>query len=87
MHGFVREGHRDLGAREVAHAVFARRSSGAVLTADLVVVGEGPELDPVGGGAGGQRFGRQCAVGDHGVAVKIGIENGGHPAILGGLEY
>jgi hypothetical protein len=87
VHGFVREGHRDLGAGEIAHAVGAGRGGGAVLAADFVVVGEGPELDPVGGRARGQRFGRQCAVGDHGVAVKIGIENGGHPAILWGLEY
>ena len=56
---------------------------GAVLAADLVVVGQRPQVDAIAGGAHGEFFGRQCAVGHHGVAVQVGIENGGHRSILG----
>ena len=58
----------------------------AVLAADLVVVGQGPEFDTVGRGALGERFGRQGAVGDDGVAVEIGVEDGGHASILFRIE-
>ena len=48
------EGHRDFGAGEVLHAVRPGRRGGALLAADLVVVGQRPELDAIGGRAGGQ---------------------------------
>jgi hypothetical protein len=47
----------DFGAREVGHALAAGRGGGAVLAADFVVVGQGPQLHPVGLGARGQVFG------------------------------
>ena len=48
----------------------------------LVVVGQGPELDAIGGRAGGQLLRGQGAVGNDGVTVQVGIENG-HRPILG----
>ena len=83
VHRLAGEGDRDLGAGEVLHAVRPRRGGGAVLAADLVVVGQRPELDAVGGGARGQRFGRQRAVGHHGVAMQVGVQDRGHGSILG----
>ena len=73
VHGGVGEGHRDLGAVEVGQAGRARRVARALLAAELVVVGQRPELDAVGLRARGERLGLERAVGDGGVAVQIGV--------------
>jgi hypothetical protein len=86
VHRLAGKGHRDLGAGQVANPIGARRGGCAVLAAHLVVIGERPQLDPVGRRTRGQFFGRQGAVGDHGMAVQIGVEDGGHIVILLGLE-
>jgi hypothetical protein len=31
----------------------------------------------------GKRFRGECAVRNYGVAVEVGVQNGGHPRILG----
>jgi hypothetical protein len=59
VHGGVGKADGDFRAREVSHALAAGGGGGAVLAADLVVVGQGPQLDPVGLGARGQFLGRQ----------------------------
>ena len=68
---------------QVAHAAGFGSGSGACLAADFIVVGQGPEFDAIVFGPLGQGFGCQGAVGDHGVAVQVGVEDGGHPGILG----
>ena len=82
VHRLAGEGDRDLGAGEVLHAVRARGRGGAVLAADLVVVGQRPQFDAVGGGARGQLFGRQGAVGHHGVAMQVGVQLRVHARIV-----
>ena len=68
-----------------------RGVAGALLAADLVVVGQRPQLDAVGRGACGEGFGFERAVGDGRVAVQVGIGQmttavarggGGHAAIV-----
>jgi len=83
VHGDAGEGDGNLGAGEVVQALGMGRSAGAVLATDLVVVGQRPELHPVGFGARRQRLGRQRAVGHHGVAMQVGVEDGSHEFILG----
>jgi hypothetical protein len=71
VHGGVEEGHRDLDAVEVGQAGRARGVLRAPLAAELVVVGQRPELDAVRLRAGGERLGLERAVGDGGVAVQV----------------
>ncbi len=59
-----------------------RRRGGTLLTADLVVIRQGPKLDSVGSRAGGQLFRSEGAVGDDGVGMQVGVGNR-HRLILG----
>ena len=68
--------------RTLMGSTTAPRSRGAVLATDLVMVGQGPQLDPVGFGACRQCFGRQSPVGNHRVAVQVGVQVSGHQTIL-----
>jgi hypothetical protein len=70
------EGDRDLGTGEVRQAEVAGRGARSLLAAELVVVGEGPELDAVRLGTGGERFRLERPVGDLGVAVQVGVHRG-----------
>jgi hypothetical protein len=79
VHRLAGEGDRDLGAGEVLHAVRVGRGGGAVLAADFVVVGQRPQFDAVGGGTRRQVLRRQRAVGNHGVAVQVGVEDAARP--------
>jgi len=50
-----------------------------VLARHFVVVGESPQLDAAGVGAGGDHLGLESAVGDGGMAVEVGVQRGvGH---------
>jgi hypothetical protein len=62
VHRLSGKAHRDFGAGEVFHAFGLGRSHRAVLSADLIVVGQRPQLDAVGPRAGCQRFGGEGAV-------------------------
>ena len=57
------------------------------LTAHFVVVCQGPELHSVGFGARGQSLRGQGSFGHHGVAMKVGVLQGGHACILGGMVF
>ena len=81
VHGLVREGDRDLHPGEVAHALRLRRGHGALLAADLVVVGQRPQLHAVGTCPRRQFLRRQRAVGSGGMAVQVGVDRG-HRSIL-----
>jgi len=74
VHRHIGEGDRDLAAGQVVQAEFARSLRRPVLAADLVVVGQGPQLDALLTGAPRQHLGLQCAVRDGRVAVEIGVE-------------
>ena len=76
MHRRVGEGDRDLDAGEIRQAGGVRRGARALLAAELVVVGERPELDAVGLGARGERLGLERAVGDGRMAVQVGVHDG-----------
>jgi hypothetical protein len=73
VHRFAGEADRDFGAGEVGHAVRMRRGAGALLAADLVVIGQRPQFDAVGRGARGEGLGLERAVGNRRVAVQVGI--------------
>ena len=77
VHGLTCKGDRNLGAREVLHAVRSCSCGRTLLSPDFVVVGQGPQLDAVGMCPCGQGFGCECAVRHHGVAVQIGVQDGG----------
>ncbi len=76
VHGDADEADRDLGAGEVGQAQRQRGVARALLAADLVVVGERPELHAVGLRACCQGFRRERAVGNGGVAVQVGVHPG-----------
>ncbi len=83
VHRGADEGHRDLHAGEVVHALRGRCGHGAVLAAHFVVVGQGPQLDAVGARPLRQCLGRERAVGHHGVAMEVGVQSGRHGIIVG----
>ena len=85
VHRLVGEGHRDLHAAQEGHACGVGGGAGAGDAADLVMVGQGPQLHPVGAGPGGQILGAERAVGHDRVAVQVGVEEAGavHRAIVG----
>jgi len=74
VHRGTGEGHGDLGAGEVGQAQLEGRGHRPPLAAQLVMVGERPELDAVGLGTRRERFGRQGSVGDGGVGMQVGVE-------------
>ena len=82
VHGFARKAHRHLHPRQVVDAQGLGGGGGAVLAAEFVVVGQGPELHAAIEGALGQGFGFEGAVGDGGVAVEVGVEQV-HDRIVG----
>ena len=59
--------------------------AGALLAADLVVIGQRPQLDAVGRGARGDRFGFERAVGNGRVAVQVGVGECG--SLLSGFTH
>jgi hypothetical protein len=71
---FASEGDRNFNPSEVLHAFRFGRCDGPILTPNFIVIGERPKLHTVGFGAGSQRFWRERAIRDHGVAMKIGVE-------------
>ena len=85
--GLANEGDRNLGARQVLHALGFGRGGGAVLAAHFVVVGQRPQFHTVGFGALGQGFRGQGAIRYNGVAVEVGVLNSSHPAILGAADF
>ena len=70
---------------QIAHAQRLGRRASTRLTANFIVVGERPQLHTVGVGTCCQRLGRECSVGDNGVAMQIGVEDG-HGLIVEGLH-
>ena len=82
MDGFVKKGHGNFNPSEVAHAVRFCSGSGSRLSANLVMVGERPQLHAMGMGPLGNRFRGECAVRNNGVAVEVGVQYGGHHPIL-----
>ena len=83
MYRGIDKGDRDLHAREVVHAQCLGRRRGTVLAADLVVIGQRPQLHAVAMGARGQCLGRERAVGDDGMAMQVGVEQMRHQGIVG----
>ena len=83
MHGVVGKSDGNFGAREVGHALCAGSGQSAVLATHFVVVGQGPEFDPIGFGAFGQDFGGEGAVRDNGMAVQVSVHDVFHSFILG----
>ena len=75
VHGEACKGHRNFGAGEVGQARGFGRGHGAVLAANFVVVGQGPQLHAVGFGAHGQLLWGQGAVRDDRMAVQVGVQN------------
>ena len=69
------EGDRDLDAAQVGQSGGAGGAARAPLAADLVVVGQRPELDAVRLGARRERFGLERAVGNGGMAVQVGVHD------------
>ena len=53
VHSLTGKGDRDLSACEVLHALCFSGGKRACLTTDFIVVGQRPEFDAVGFGAGG----------------------------------
>ena len=82
VHGDIGKGHGNLDARQVLHALRAGRFERLLLAADLVVIGQRPQIDPVGRRTRRQLLGRERAIGRGGVAVQVGVEGEGHRAIL-----
>ena len=76
------ERHGNLDPRQIGQAQAACRLGCTVLAADLVVVGQRPEIHAVGMGPCGQCLGRERAVRDHGVAVEVGVQRKIHGFIL-----
>jgi hypothetical protein len=74
VHRDAGEAHGNFGAGEVGQAGGTGRIAGALLAAELVVIGQGPQLDAVGLGPRRQRFGCQRAVGDQRMAVQVGVQ-------------
>jgi membrane peptidoglycan carboxypeptidase len=62
VHRLVGKGDRDFSASQVRHATSAGRCQRTVLATYFVVVGQGPEFDPIGFGTFGQDFGGEGAV-------------------------
>ena len=77
MNRFTSKSDRNFCPCEVAHAVGARRSSSPMLTADFIMVGQGPQLDPVGAGAFGKLLWSERSIRDDRMAVQVGIEDAG----------
>jgi hypothetical protein len=60
-------------AIDEAHTDFFGRCPGLGETAEVIMVGQRPEIDPVTGGAPSYHLRRQKTVGNDGVAMKIEI--------------
>ena len=86
VHGQAGKGDGDFRAGQVGQALLGRSRHGAVLAAELVVVGQRPQLHTVGLGPHGQGFGCEGAIGDVGVAVQVGVGQDVHPPMLSGLR-
>jgi hypothetical protein len=85
VYRFVGEGDRYFCACEVLHPVGMGRDEGTVLAANFIVVGQGPKLHPIGFGARRQYLRGERAIRYHGVAVQVGVQDGGgHAFIVGG---
>ena len=67
--GFASKGDGDFNAREVFHALGLGGCHGAFLTTNFIVIGERPQLHPIGFGARSQSFRRERAIGHHGMAM------------------
>ena len=74
MHRLANEGDGNFHAGQIAHAQRLSRRQGTRLAANLVVVGQCPELHAVGLGTLGECFGCEGAIGDHRVAREVGVE-------------
>ena len=77
--------YRYFGAMQIAHAQCLGGGAGTRLSANFVMVGERPQLHPVGVRTFGQRLRRERTVGDDRVAMQIGVEDR-HGSIVGGLH-
>ena len=73
MHRVTNEGHRNLDACEVSHAQRFGGTGGTFLSTQFIVVGQRPQLYPIGVSTQRQRFRRQCSIGNHGVAMQVGV--------------
>ena len=74
MQGLVQPRHRDLDPRHEAQADVGRLGRRLGEAEQLVVVGEGQQINPVGLGASHHRGGRESAVGGGRVAMQVGVE-------------
>ena len=91
VHRLAGKGHGHLGTRQKSNSIGFGGSSSALNAADFVVVGQCPQLYPVGAGARRERLGAKGAVGHNGVAVQVCVEkvlglSRGHCAILGTMS-
>ena len=65
---------RNFGAGQIGHGVRVCCRRCAVLAADFVVVGQGPQLHAIALGAGGEVFGGEGAVRDNRMAMEVGVQ-------------
>ena len=85
VYGLPDKGDRDLDASQVVQTDGVGGCCGAVLSAHLVVVGQGPQLHTLRFGAFCQGFRGEGAVRNHRMAVQVSVENRCHRRILGRL--